>query len=561
MRNLLDMAIFTSSLITIMEELTSDKDSFIQALLAERDRLFQENSRLKSKLEDKTDVESLKTSYEETISHQKQKIISLEHQVAYLQRRVWGKSSERFIKEDPRQRKLDFDGLELLPEEKEEARLAEEEITHYKTRVVTTRERNKPVRKLIPESIPRVEEHIYPENINPEEWIELEPEITEVLEHEPEKFFVRRIIRHKYATRDKSNRVESPITTATLPSLPLAKSYAGASLLAVLMINKYVNHLPFYRQIQMFKQSGISLPAATINDWFSRTADLLRPLYYRLKDIVLSSDYIQVDESTLPVVNEEKHKTVKGYIWMVRAVMPNLVFFHYDHGSRAQKVVIPLLKNFQGALQTDGYEVYKMYENKKGVLPLGCWAHARRKFEEALKEDKARAEYALTRIGMLYDVERQADEEKFSFEERSGLRCRLSYPIMIAFEKWLVNEYPKVLPKGRLGKAIKYTYEIYHRLTRYHLDGRYRIDNNLAENSIRPLALGRKNYLFCGNDDAAENAAIIYSLMGCCKAGEVNFREWLVYVLGNIHAYDSDYSKDLAELLPQNWKSKNSKIF
>lgn len=541
-----------------MEELTSNKDSFIQALLAERDRLFQENSRLKSKLEDKTDIDSLKSSYEETINHQQQKILSLEHQVAYLQRRIWGKSSERFIKEDPQQRRLDFDGLELLPEEKEEARLAEEEITRYKTRTATVKEKSKPVRKPIPENIPRVDEHIYPENINPEEWIELEPEITEVLEHKPEEFFVRRIIRHKYIARDKSSQMESTIITAILPSLPIAKSYAGASLLAELMVNKYVNHLPFHRQIQMFKQLGISLPAATINDWFSQTAYLLRPLYYRLKEIVLSSDYIQVDESTLPIVNEEKHKTVKGYIWMVRSVMLNLVFFHYDHGSRAQKVVIPLLKDFHGALQTDGYEVYKMYEDKKGVLPLGCWAHARRKFEEALKEDKARAEYALAQIGMLYDVERRADEENLSFEERSDLRCRLSYPIMVAFEKWLVNEYPKVLPKGRMGKAIKYTYEIYHRLTRYHLDGRYRIDNNLAENSIRPLALGRKNYLFCGNDDAAENAAVIYSLMGCCKAGEVNFREWLVDVLKNIHTYDKDYSKDLAELLPHNWKSKNS---
>ena len=195
----------------------------------------------------------------------------------------------------------------------------------------------------------------------------------------------------------------------------------------------------------MFKQLGISLSAATINDWFFGTADLLRLLYYRLKEIVLSSDYIQVDESTLPIVKEEKHKTVKGYIWMVRAVMPNLVFFLYDHGSRAQKVVIPLLKDFQGALQPDGYEVYKMYEDKKGVLPLGCWTHARRKFEEALKEDKVRAEYTLTQIGMLYEVEKRSDEEGLFFEERSDLRCRLSYPIMVAFEKWLVNEYPNAL--------------------------------------------------------------------------------------------------------------------
>lgn len=540
-----------------MEELSSDKDLFVQALLAERDRLFQENSRLKCKLEDRADVELLKSSYEKTISHQKEKIISLEQQVAYLQRRMWGKSSERFIKEEPLQRRLDFEGLELLPEEEEEARQAKEEIEQYKTRTIRVKEKEKPARKPIPENIPRVEEHLYPENIDTENWIELEPEITEVLEHKPQEFFVRRIIRHKYALRNKSIPVECPILTATLPDLPLAKSYAGASLLAELMINKYVNHLPFYRQIQMFKQLGVSLPAATVNDWFKQTADLLRPLYYRLKEIVLGSDYIQVDESTLPIINEEKHKTVKGYIWMVRAVLTDLVFFHYDHGSRAQKVVIPLLKHFKGALQTDGYEVYKMYEDKKGVLPLGCWAHARRKFEEALKEDKARAEYALAQIGMLYDVERRADVEKLSFEERSDLRCRLSYPIMVAFEKWLVNEYPNVLPKGRIGKAIRYTYEIYPRLTRYHLDGRYRIDNNLGENSIRPLALGRKNYLFCGNDDAAEDAAVIYSLMGCCKAGEVNFRDWLVYVLESIHDYDKDYSKDLEELLPHNWKSKN----
>lgn len=157
----------------MMEELTSDKDSFIQALLAKRDRLFQENSRLRSKLEDHTDVELLKSSYEETINHQKQKIIFLEHQVAYLQRRIWGKSSERFIKEDPQQRRQNFEGLKLLPEEKEDARLAEEEIIRYKTRTVATKKKSKPARKPIPENIPRVEVHIYPPNINPEEWIEL----------------------------------------------------------------------------------------------------------------------------------------------------------------------------------------------------------------------------------------------------------------------------------------------------------------------------------------------------------------------------------------------------
>jgi len=133
----------------------------------------------------------------------------------------------------------------------------------------------------------------------------------------------------------------------------------------------------------------------------------------------------------------------------------------------------------------------------------------------------------------------------------------LSYPIMVAFEKWMVNEYPKVLPRGRIGQAIKYTYGIYHKLTRYHLDGPLKMDNNMAENVVRPIALDRKNWLLCGNHEAAENAAIMYSMLGCCKASGVNFRDWLVFFLNNIHKDDQDYSKDLAELLPHNFKLQN----
>jgi transposase len=471
-----------------------------------------------------------------------------------LQRKIWGKSSERFIKEDPLQRVLDFDGLDLLPEEKELVTSAKEEIERYKTIRILVKEKNHPVRKPLPQDLPRVECHIYPVNVDLENWTELEPEVTEVLEKDPPQWFVRQIIRHKYALKDKTQKVEAQVIIAPMPVLPIAKSYAGSSLLADIIIDKYVNHLPFYRQIQMFRQQGISIAPATINGWFQNVADLMRPAWYRLKELVLGSGYVQSDESTMPIINNEKHKTIKGYIWMIRAVMLDLVFFHYDHGSRAQKVALQLFKDYQGVIQTDGYAVYDIYENKKGVLPIGCWAHSRRVFEEALKEDEARATYALEQIGLLYDVERRADQEKLSYEERSDLRSRLSYPIMVAFEKWLVKEYPKVLPKGRIGKAIRYTYGIYHKLTRYHLDGRLRIDNNLGENAIRPIALGRKNWLFCGNDDAAENAAIIYSMMGCCKAHGVNFREWMIYFLNNVHNYDNDYSKDLADLLPHNFK-------
>jgi len=537
--------------------MTTEEELFLQQILEHRDELYRETAKLKSQLSGFENFETERTSYQKQLEENKQTISKLKQQVEALQRKIWGKSSERYINPDPLQRKLDFEGLELLPEEKEQVTSAKEEIEKYRTvRVIEAKDKKHPVRKPLPESLPREETHIYPGNINPEKWTELTPEITEVLEREPSRWYVRRIIRHKYALKDKSlvQDIEKQVITAPMPALPIAKSYAGATVLADLIIDKYVNHLPFYRQIQMFKQQGISIAPATINGWFGQVADLMRPAYYRLMELVLASDYIQSDETTIPVINNEKHTTVKGYIWMIRSVMDELVFFHYDHGSRSQKVALHLFKDYQGVIQSDGYAVYDMYENKKGVLPIGCWAHARRKFEEALSEDKARASYALEQIGLLYQVERQADEQNLSFDQRAELRSRLSYPIMVAFEKWLLNEIPKILPKGRIGKAIRYTYNIYNKLTRYHLDGRLRIDNNLGENAIRPIALGRKNWLFCGNDESAENAAIIYSMMGCCKAAEVNFRDWLVYFLSNIHKYDNDYSKDLAELLPHNFK-------
>ena len=280
-------------------------------------------------------------------------------------------------------------------------------------------------------------------------------------------------------------------------------------------------------------------------------------MYLRLKDIVLASDYIQVDESTVPVIDNEKHKTRKAYLWMVRSVMDDLVFFHYDKGSRAQKVVVDLLKDFKGAIQTDGYSAYSIYERKKGVLLLSCWAHARRKFHESLQEDKNGAEYALEQIGKLYKVEQMADDQDLDFEQRSELRKRLAYPIMRAFEKWIVAYHPKTIPGGRMSKALSYTYNLFERLSRYHLDGRYLPDTNLAENAIRPLAVGRKGYLFCGNHDAAENAAIMYSLLGCCKASDVNPREWLTDVFSKIASYNANYSLDLSDLLPHIWKKSN----
>lgn len=161
----------------------------------------------------------------------------------------------------------------------------------------------------------------------------------------------------------------------------------------------------------------------------------------------------------------------------------------------------------------------------------------------------------MEQIQLLYEVERQIKEQELSFEDAAALRKRLAYPIMVRFEKWLVVEHAKVIKGSPIEKAILYTYKRFNKLSRYHLDGRYNIDNNGIENAVRPVAIGRKNYLFCQNDDTAESTAIIYSFMGCCKASGVDFRSWMIHFLEHVHDYDTDYTMDVAELLPDRLKS------
>ena len=242
--------------------------------------------------------------------------------------------------------------------------------------------------------------------------------------------------------------------------------------------------------------------------------------------------------------------TQKGYHWIIKAPEENKLYFHYDKGSRAQRVAVDILAGFQGAVQSDGYGAYNIYENKKGVLLLGCWAHARRKFEQALKNDPLRASHALEQIQLLYRLERQAAGENRSKEQIEEMRQKQAYPLLQAFEKWLDVNYSQVLPKSLIGQAIAYTYHIYPRLVRYVIDARYRMDNNGAENGVRPLALGRKNYLFCGNHEAARRTAIIYSLLGTCKINNVHPVDWLTDVFNRIP--DCKIS-ELKRFLPDQW--------
>jgi transposase len=487
------------------------------------------------------------------------KVASLESELAWLRKKVFGKMSEKMIPADPMAEPTLFD-LELSESESASIETLKEKDEEVITKIITVKT-NKENRKAIDTSkLPVEEEHIYPEGVNAEEYAEMEPEITETLAIRPAQMYVKRIIRHKYVLKS-SLQIKDPerqaFIIASLPPVPIYKSMASGSILADIIIEKFFYHMPFYRVIQKYKELGVSISSSTMGDWYAAICEKLKLLYDILKNDVLLSDYIQVDESTLPVIDNEKHRAVKGYMWVVRNAVNGDVFFHYDMGSRSTETALKLLKDYQGAIQTDGYQAYEHFEGMKGKKMLGCWAHSRRKFYDALTENKRLAEEGIEYISKLYKTEDETSG--MTAEQRAEIRQKEAYPVIREFEIWMQNTAGKVLKTGRMYKAIQYTYGLLPRLRRYVQDGRYNIDNNLIENAIRPLAVGRKNYLFCGNAESAIRAGIVYSLIASCKSAGIEPRIWLEDILNKIPIYETT-GGDLSKLLPRNWKQSQQTL-
>ena len=482
--------------------------------------------------------------YNEIIQKQQKYItenILLKEELAQLKRLIFGKKNERFVSEnqDVNQPTL-FDEFFQEPQKQE---VVKEEVSYQRTK----KQKKKPVRKPLPSHLPRVEETIEPENI-PENAQKMGFSITEILEYEPAKYFVRSIIRPKYVIKSTNQDQENQIIIAELPSdLPLHRANAGAGLLSHLIVSKYVDHLPFYRQCNIAKRQNLELSESTVNDWFKAVCKLLEPLYDTLKKEVLLSSYIQADESPIPVQTKDKPgATHKGYQWVYHSPPQRMVFFDYQKG-RDQNGPKNILKNFKGTLQTDGYAVYNDFGNSPDITLVACWAHVRRKFEQSLKTYPAVAEHVMTEIQKLYAVERIIREDNLSESDILDKRKKESAPIVENLEKYFKEQKNNVLPKSDIGKAINYAISLMPRLKVFLTDPNILIDNNLVENTIRPLALGRKNYLFAGSHDAAQRTAMMYSFFGTCKLNNVEPFEWLKSTLEKI----SDHSiLKLKELIP-----------
>lgn len=425
-------------------------------------------------------------------------------------------------------------------------------VANQEAIIVDRHERKKkkgkhPVRQPFPASLPREVTVIYPEGFSENSTQKpIGEEITEILEEIPGKLFVKRIVRPKY-----SDPKTEGVVIAPMPSRPIDKGVFGTLLLTRIIIEKYCDHLPLYRQLERLKRAGIKLAYSTMADVPAQIGELLVPLYNELVKQVLSARYLGVDETPHPVLDKDKkQETHRGYFWVYQAVEQRLVLFDYKPG-RGKAGPAELLKNFKGFLQTDGYQVYDAYQKRNDIELVGCMAHARRYFESALVSDRSRAEHILSLLQKVYAIERQIKEEHLEDQEIVDLRNMVAAPVLSEIKSWLDDHILSVRPQSPLGKAIGYTHARWQNLTRYLNHAFLRIDNNLVENAIRPTVLGRKNYLFSGSHEAAQKSAMFYSFIGTCKMNEINPEEWLADVLDKIK---DTKSSQLFTLLPNNWK-------
>lgn len=491
------------------------------------------------------------TDYKTLYEQSQLTIASLQYQLDNLKKLIFGSRHERFMPSSNNALQLT---LGIQAEEVAQCNITSVkriEYTKVKTKVTKTQH---PGRHKLPEHLQRKEIILAPAE-NTEGLKKIGEEVTEELDYEPGRLFVNKYVRPKYAKPGNEGVIIAPMIERPLP-----KAIAGAGLLAQMVIDKYVDHLPLYRQMERFKREGVNLPYSTLTDNISGTCALIKPLGNALLKIILQTDYLHADETPVKVLDKDKKarpngssgrgETHRGYFWVYHNSIERLVLFDYRPG-RGREGPAEVLKNFKGHLQTDGYSVYDLFKEQKEITLLHCMAHARRMFYEALDNDKARAEYALQQFGLLYAIERKAKEQSLPPAEVLQLRTTQAIPILKALGKWMKDEYVNVLPKSPIAKALGYSIERWNELMIYTTDGKLNIDNNPVENSIRPVAIGRKNYLFAGSHEAAQRSAMLYSLLGTCKLHGINPFLWLRDVLQRIPTHPIN---KIEELLPQNWK-------
>jgi len=491
-------------------------------------------------------------------AHDKETGILLE-QIRHLRAQIFGRKTEK-IQYGPQTLPL-FDMPE--PDEKDES----EEKVH-----VPAHNRSKRGRKPLPEELPRVEivhdiddaDKICPCGC---ELSRIGEEVSEQLDIIPSKIQVIRHIRPKYACKNCEGVEDDGPTVKIAPVPPriIPRSIATPGLLAHILTAKFVDHTPFYRQEKQFQRLSVEISRTSMCSWAMQTATVCQPILNLFIDEVLSGFFIQADETTLQVLREPgRNPKTKSYMWIFRRGDPEKpVLIYQYHATRGGDVAKEFLRDFEGCVQTDGYSGYNFLDYDEKIRHIGCWAHARRKFMDVIKargkkRKNGSSDKALNYIRKLYRIEKEARENGLSPDELYRVRQRESKPILNKFKQWLDRTALQTPPKGLLGKAVAYTLNQWDRLMGYVEDGRLSIDNNMAENAIRPFVVGRKNWLFSGTPEGAEASALLYSLIETARANKLEPYAYLRFIFDRLPTASS--LSDYEALLPWNLSPEQLEI-
>lgn len=480
------------------------------------------------------------------IAAQAQTIQQLSFRVDFLLRRLFGSRSERV---DPNQ--LVFEGVETeappqpAPEEAPPAAPAKRK-GHGRKRLAEDLPR-----KRIVHDIPE-QEKVCP-NGNPR--VVIGEDISEQLDYTPASYFVIEHVRPVYACADPT--CDCGVRQAAKPAQPIEKGIAGAGLLAHVIVSKYCDHLPLHRQERIIARHGVTLSRKTLCGWVMQAADVLQPVVDAMRAQVLQSRVLHTDDTPVRVQDPEKKRTTrKAYLWPYVGD-PDHPYTVFDYTpTRSREGPEKFLVAFTGEehnpryLQCDAYPGYNgLFTKDRHCLEVACWAHARRKFYDARTCDSVRAHHALTLIGELYDIEREA--KHCDDDERLTMRQECALPKLAGIEQWMIETKAEVLPKSPIGQAVDYALSNWQALERYSQDAALAIDNNAAEQAIRAIALGRKNWLFLGSDRGGHAAAIHFSLIASARRHGLDPFAYLRDLLSRIPTHPN---RRIHELFPDHWK-------
>ena len=484
------------------------------------------------------------------------KVKMLEHQVEQLLRRIYGRRSEKI---DPNQ--LMFDSLMLEVLERQPQVPLQPAAVQGPPELPARKEapaakRRHPGRLPMPEHLERVEivldipeeDKVCPETGKPLKLIGWE--ISEKLEFRPGKVVVNVYKRPKYGSPDSLAAGDVGVIVAPMPDHPIEKCKADVGLLAHIIVSKFADHLPLYRQDGIFEREGVEIPRATQTSWIIQTYEAILPLGEVLKQAVVEPDVIFTDDSIIPLQVKGHGRVRKARLWAyVRGdTGPSLTVFDFSH-DRSKKRPLEFLGDYRGYVHADAYSGYDELFRREGIIEVGCWVHARRKFDEAVSSRQLEATEIMARIAQLYRVEAEVSE--MTPEDRRRVREERSRPIIAGIFTRLEELKAATLPSEPLRKAIDYALNQREALCSYLDDGRLKPDNNTAENAIRPLALGRKNWLFAASERGARATALFLGLVQSCKACGVNPWEYFDDMLRRIMSHPVNR---LRELLPDRWQ-------